>query len=85
VTLSRIHRGTSSAYNRLPSYWNDEVAAVRDICNAIRSARGRALDEILRIMREGVPRLFIGPYLQQAWGCGKVYVEMGRRASALGC
>lgn len=86
--LVYVFDGTSAAYNKLPSYWTDEVAAASDLCNAIRSARGRALDETLRIMRKGMPSVFdplLNPLeLQLAWGCSEVYLEMGRHARILG-
>jgi hypothetical protein len=85
VGLIYVYDGTSSAYNRLTSYWIEQVSAVSNLCGAIRGARDRAFGEILRIIREGVPRLFIGSHLVEAWGCWQVYEEMGRLATTHGC
>ncbi len=83
-----VFDGTSSAYDKLPTYWTDEVTAVLDPCTAIRSARDRALDNFLRIIRARVSRPTVGGpgvSLQLAWGCLQVYGEMIWRARSLGC
>jgi hypothetical protein len=83
-----VFDGTSSAYNELPTYWTDEVAAVSDTCTAIRGARDQAFDKLLHLMREARPRVVGGggfPDVHLAWDCFAVWAEMIWRARRLNC
>ena len=83
-----VFDGTSSAYNKLPLYWTEEVAAVSDTCTAIRGARDQAFDKLLHLIREARPRVVGGggfPDLHLAWDCFAVWAEMIWRARRLNC
>jgi hypothetical protein len=83
-----VFDGTSSAYNKLPLYWTEEVAAVSDTCTAIRGARDQAFYKLLHLMREARPRVVGGggfPDVHLAWDCFAVWAEMIWRARRLNC